>query len=117
MQPFLILAIAGLIGYYTSARLTAPVIKKGQTRPNKLPTFRIGNIEILPCLRIHTKSSTIWLHHWAFLLAGILSAVLFYDNIMHFTTAKALTGGLSGAIIQGLTYPDRFKFKHPRLKK
>jgi len=117
MQLILSLILAVLIGYYISARVTTPVLKRGQKRPNPLPSLHFRNIDILPALRIHTKHSTIWVHHWVFLTVFCLGVLLLYENIMQFMTIKATAAGLGGAIIQGLTYPDRFKFKHPRIKK
>lgn len=117
MQTLFLLAITCLVGYYLSAFFTIPVVKDGEKKPNRLPTIRIWNVEILPCFRIHFKNSTFWFHHWFYLSVIIIGAVLLYDNIMHFTTVKAAAGVSVGGILQGLTYPDRFKFKHPRLKK
>lgn len=117
MHSFLLLTIALLLGYYVSAYFSAPVLKKGKEHSNRLPTLRIGNLEILPNFRLHIKNTTIWFHHWFYLSVVIIGAVVLYDNLMHYTTLKAAASASVGGIIQGLTYPDRFKFKHPRLKK
>lgn len=116
MQSTILFAIALLVGYYFSAYFSTPVVKDGKVRPNRLPSLRIGNIELLPNVRIHLKNSTVHFHHWFYLTVLIVGAVVLYDNLMHFATAKAAAGASVGGIIQGLTYPDRFKFKHPRLK-
>jgi hypothetical protein len=117
MQTVLLFITTCLLGFYASKFFTTPVFKNGQERPNRLPTLRLWNIEFLPCFRIHVKDSTIWLHHWLYLSIIILGSALLYDNLMHLTSIKVATGASLGGIIQGLTYPDRFKFKHPRIKK
>lgn len=117
MQSILLFAVALLVGYYLSVYVSKPVEKNGRRLPNRLPHLKFKNIEILPCVRIHTKSKTIWFHHWFYLSVIVVGALLLYDNIMHYYPAKAAAGASIGGIIQGLRYPDRFRFRHPRLKK
>lgn len=116
MQSFLLFAITCLLGYYLSRYVSKPIIKNGQPRPNRLPAVKIGNFEILPCVRIHVRNTTLRFHHWFYLSVFIVGALVLYDNIMHFTTFKVATGASLGSILQGLTYPDRFEFKYPRKK-
>lgn len=103
-----------LLGYYLSVYVSKPTVKNGRQVPNRLPTLRIRNVEILPCIRIHVRSRTYWFHHWFYLTVITLSVFLVYDNLMHYTPAKAAAGAAMGGIFQGLRYPDRFKFRHPR---
>lgn len=100
--------IASLIcGYYLSLIISHPKHKKGS-----LPKLRFKNVEILPNVRIHLGGKTYWFHHWVYL--SIFIAVLFiaYDSFQHFMLLK---GAALGGVFQGLRYPDRFKFRHPRI--
>lgn len=117
MQSVLFFIIALLAGYYLSVYVSKPIEKDGFKRPNRLPTLKFKNIEILPCVRLHIRSKTYWVHHWFYLSVIVIGAFLIYDNLIHVTTAKAFAGASVGGIIQGLRYPDRFKFRHPRIKK
>lgn len=114
MQTFILFAITCLLGYYASQFFTRPIFKDGKHRPNRLPTLKIGNFEILPCVRIHVRNTTLRFHHWFYLSVLIVGAFVLYDNLMHLTTVKVATGASLGSILQGLTYPDRFEFKYPR---
>jgi hypothetical protein len=116
MQSLLLFAIFILVGYYLSTYISKPVHKNGEKLPNRLPLVRFRNIEILPCVRIHFRNKTYWFHHWFYLSVITVGAFLIYDNIIHYTSAKVAAGAAMGGIIQGLRYPDRFKFRHPRQK-
>lgn len=116
MQTFFIFAITFLVGFYASKYFTTPVFRDGKKHPNRLPAIRIWRLEVLPRFGFHTNKSLILLHHWVYLPIVILGALILYDNIMHLTTFKLATGASMGSAIQGLTYPDRFQFKHPRKK-
>lgn len=111
MQSILLFIIALLVGYYLSLHISHPEKKK-----SKLPHLKFWNVEILPNVRIHFRSKTYWFHHWFYLSVFIVGIVLVYDNFMYVTSAKAAAGAAVGGIIQGLRYPDRFKFRHPRYK-
>lgn len=115
MQTALLFSIALLVGYYISTYVSKPVQKNGQPRPNRLPNLRVKNLEILPCFRLHVGSKTYWFHHWFYLSVIVIGALLIYDNLIHYSSAKAAAGAAVGGIIQGLRYPDRFKFRHPRV--
>ncbi len=110
MQTILLFSIALLAGYYLSLQFSHPSKNK-----KRLPCIKYKNIEFTPNFRIHSRTKTYWFHHWFYLSVLIVGTVLVYDNIMHYTTAKAAAGVAVGGIIQGLRYPDRFKFRHPRL--
>lgn len=79
----------------------------------KLPRLKYKNIEILPYFRIHIRQKTFHVHHW--LTLTIITSITFlaYDGLSHLLLLK---GVAVGGIIQGLRYPDRFKFKHPRIQ-
>ena len=117
MQTLILFALTFILGFYGSQYFTRPIVRNGERRPNRLPKIRLGRLEILPRFGINTKNSTILLHHWVYLPIIIVAALVLYDNVMHFTSFKVATGASVGSILQGLTYPDRFKFKHPRHKK
>lgn len=117
MQTLVLILIACLLGFYGSKYVTAPIIKNGEKRPNRLPKIHIGRLEILPRFGLKTKNSRILLHHWVTMPCLLVIALLLYDNIVHLMTFKFATGATVGITLQGLTYPDRFKFKHPRSRK
>lgn len=100
-----------LFGYLLSLYFSRPVEKDGEVRPNRLPTIRIKNLELLPNLRIHIGQRTYWLHHWLYLLVFTIVIFASYDSVSHLLAVK---GVAIGGILQGLRYPDRFKFRHPR---
>lgn len=116
MNTIFLFAIFILLGYYLSGYVSKPVMKNGKKAPNRLPTLRIKNLELLPCIRLHYRNKTYWFHHWFYLTVITLGAIIVYDNILHYTSAKAAAGAAMGGIFQGLRYPDRFKFRHPRQK-
>lgn len=111
LQPLLLFIVTFLIGYALSLYFSKPVERNGELKPNRLPTFRIGNIELLPNLRIHIGSKTYWLHHWLYLTIFTLGLFLTVDEFAHLLPVK---GAAIGGILHGLRYPDRFKFRHPR---
>ncbi len=102
-----------ILGYALSLYISRPIEKNGRRCPNRLPSFRIKNIEILPNLRIHIGSKTYWLHHWFYLTVITLGLFVAVDSFAHLLPVK---GAAIGGIFQGLRYPDRFKFRHPRLQ-
>jgi hypothetical protein len=55
-------------------------------------------------LRFQVNDYYIHIHHWLYCLVAFL--VLVYFDIYH----SVIYGLLLGAIVQGLTYPDRFVF-------
>ena len=114
MQTTILFIVTILVGFFASKYFTTPIVRNGQRRANRLPTIRIWRFEVLPRFGFNTKNSLILLHHWVSLTILILGALVLYDNIMHLTTFKVATGASVGSVIQGLTYPDRFQFKHPR---
>jgi len=116
MQTFFLFVITLIVGFYASKYFTTPVVRNGKKRPNRLPAIRIWRLEVLPRFGFHTNESIILLHHWVYLPVVIIGALVLYDNVVHLTTFKLATGVSVGSVLQGLTYPDRFKFKHPRKK-
>ena len=116
MNTIFLFAIFILLGYYLSGYVSKPVLKNGKAVPNRLPNVRFRNVEVLPCVRVHFRTKTYWFHHWFYLTILVLGGVLIYDNLMHYTPVKAAAGAAMGGIFQGLRYPDRFKFRHPRQK-
>jgi len=114
MQSLFLFLIALCVGYYLSVYISQPIEKNGRSLPNRLPTLRFKNIEILPNVKIHFRNKTYHFHHWFYLSVFTLAAVMMFDNWLHYTSAKAIAGASLGGIIQGLRYPDRFKFRHPR---
>jgi len=86
-------------------------IDEPKARKTRLPNIRFKNIEILPSFRIHAGSRTFHFHHWLLLSIGTIGALILFENLQHHIV---LNGAAVGGIIQGLRYPDRFQFKHPR---
>ena len=111
MQALTFFLFALLIGYYVSRYISRPIERNGKLLPNRLPQIKIKNIEIWPSIRLHSRKNIYWIHHWIYL--SLASVVLFvmYDSFSHLI---ALKGAVIGGAIQGLRYPDRFKFRHPR---
>jgi hypothetical protein len=111
MTPSILFLTTLFFGYLLSLYFSRPVEKNGELLPNRLPSIKIKNLEILPNLRIHIGSRTYWLHHWLYLTVLTLGMFVYYDSFSHLLVVK---GVAIGGILQGLRYPDRFKFRHPR---
>lgn len=107
MTGVLTFIIWGVIGYLFFLYLTHPKKKK-----NKLPKVKVWRVEVLPNFLIDTGSSIYWIHHW-FLLVVIAGVLIFAIEEFQYTSATA--GVFLGGIFQGLRYPDRFKFRYPKL--
>jgi hypothetical protein len=110
MSSFVLMS---LIGYALSLYISRPVERNGKILPNRLPSLRIKNLEVLPNLRIHLGSRTYWLHHWLYLTILTIGMFFYFDSFSHLLAVK---GVAIGGILHGLRYPDRFKFRHPRQK-
>ncbi|CAN5206924.1 hypothetical protein BH11PAT1_BH11PAT1_6530 [soil metagenome] len=110
MITLLLFLVAAWIGYLGFRFFNDP-IKHPQSNKNRLPRVRYKNIEIFPYTRIHIRAKTFHIHHW--LTLTIITSITFfaYEHIQHLIVFKGIA---VGGIIQGLRYPDRFKFKHPR---
>ncbi|OGH11006.1 MAG: hypothetical protein A3B38_02325 [Candidatus Levybacteria bacterium RIFCSPLOWO2_01_FULL_36_13] len=94
------------LGYILFLYFTHPEKKK-----HKLPRVQVWRIELSPNLRIHSRSKIYHIHHW-FVLTVITGITLMnYEGFQYLTVIKGLA---IGGIIQGLRYPDRFKFRHHR---
>lgn len=94
------------VGYMSFLYFSHPDKKK-----DKMPKFQIGPVEFLPNLRIHIGKRTYHIHHWVTLSILIFLILLHYEGFRYVTIIKGMA---VGGIIQGLRYPDRFKFRHPR---
>lgn len=108
MSTIALFLLSLFVGYYLSLTFSHPKKKK-----YLLPTVRIKNLEIMPNLRIHYKNKTYWLHHWVYYSILFAVLVLSYDS---FHQLMLIKGATLGGVFQGLRYPDRFKFRHPRLR-
>lgn len=92
------------LGYVLFLYLTHPEKKK-----HKIPQLRIWKIELMPNIRIHSKSKIYHIHHWVILTLVTAITLLNYEGFQYLTFIKGIA---IGGIIQGLRYPDRFKFRH-----
>lgn len=112
MKTVLIFLIAAWIGYLVFRFFNDP-IKQPQSNKNRLPRIRYKNVEIFPYTRVHIRTKTFHIHHW--LTLTIITGITFLsiEGLSHLILLKGIA---IGGIIQGLRYPDRFKFKHPRVK-
>ncbi len=106
MREIIIFVISVWIGYLFFLYFSHPLKKK-----HKVPHISLGNIEFLPNLRIHYKNKTYHIHHWLTLSVIAFFTLVSSESIQHFMLFK---GAVLGGIIQGLRYPDRFQFRHPR---
>jgi hypothetical protein len=98
------------LGYVLFLYLTHPEKKK-----NKIPKVRVWKIELLPNIRIHFHGRIYHIHHWTILALVTLATLVNYEGFQFLTIVK---GVAIGGTIQGLRYPDRFKFRHyPTLDK
>jgi len=98
------------VGYLLFLFLNDPIDNLA-VQKRRLPRIHFKNIEILPYFRIHLGRRTYHFHHWFLLSVGTVLALLIFESLQHHTV---LNGAAVGGIIQGLRYPDRFKFHHPR---
>ena len=76
-----------------------------------MPKVQFGIIELLPNFRIHLRKKTYHIHHWVTLSILIFLILLNYEGFKYIAIIKGMA---VGGIIQGLRYPDRFKFRHPK---
>ncbi len=92
------------LGYVLFLYLTHPEKKK-----NKIPNVKVWRVELLPNVRIHYKGRIYHIHHWAILTLVTALTLLNYEGFQYLTVVKGIA---IGGVIQGLRYPDRFKFRH-----
>jgi hypothetical protein len=98
-----------VVGYFFFLYLSHPGKKK-----HRLPKIGVWNIEILPNFRIHLGSKTYHFHHWFILALIILIPFLLTEKFIYPTVFKGI---IVGGILQGLRYPNKFKFRYPRVPK
>lgn len=73
----------------------------------KLPKVAFKNFTFIPNIKLKSQDQIYHLHHWVlfsvvYVLLFLVKRRLFRFSIIH--------GAILGIIIQGLTYPDRFRF-------
>jgi hypothetical protein len=107
MRGILTFAISACVGYFFFLYLSHP-----KKRKIYLPRVKISRLEIFPHLRLHIGKKTYWFHHWFYLSLLIAIPVIIGEG---FIFPLVIDGILVGGIFQGLTYSDRFQFRHPRL--
>lgn len=105
-MPVVTLTISFVAGYIFFLLSTSPKKYK-----RKLPNFNFWRLDILPCLRIKIRGKWLHIHHWTWL--GVALAAVINSTGNWFESHLILKGILSGGLIQGLTYPDRFKLFEP----
>ena len=98
------------IGYLLFLFLNDP-IDNPRTQKKRLPRIHYKNIELLPYFRVHIGKRTFHFHHWFLLSVATVATLFLFEGLQHH---MVLNGAAIGGIIQGLRYPDRFKFHHPR---
>lgn len=94
-------AVLGFSFFSAASNNNSPINKR-------LPNKKIKNISLFPRIKIHYKKDYYHIHHWI-----ILSAI-YLPLFLKKTERKSnfLRGLFLGSIIQGLTFPDRFKIKY-----
>ena len=105
----IIFVISAILGYFSFYYLSHPERKK-----HRVPKIGVWNIEFLPNFRLHIGSKTYHLHHWFLFALIILLPILLRED---FSYPMVFKGVLVGGILQGLTYPNKFKFRYPRVPK
>lgn len=98
-----------VLGYFFFLYLSHPEKQK-----KRVPKVGVWNIEFLPNFRVHIGSKTYHFHHWLVLALIILLPFILSDK---FSYPMIFKGVIVGGILQGLRYPDRFRFRHPRVPK
>src|SRR3989344_102659 len=93
--------IAGFSFFTISPHQKSPVYKK-------LPEKKLKNVSYLPNIKIQKDSGHYHIHHWM-----IFSALYAPFILIKRLRSKFLHGLIIGSIVQGLTYKDRFRVKHP----
>jgi hypothetical protein len=104
MSGFFTFLFSIWLGYVLFLYLTHPEKKK-----HKIPQIKVWRIELLPNIKIHYKGKIYHIHHWAILTLVTALTLLNYEGFQYLTLVKGIA---IGGIIQGLRYPDRFKFRH-----
>ncbi len=106
MKAILLFLSSLSAGYLLCSYFTNPPRNK-----KRLPNVRFRNVEVLPNLKVHFRRKTYHFHHWFILTILTGATLLIYEGIQHLMVMKAAA---IGGILQGLRFPDRFKFRHPR---
>ena len=109
IQEIITFILSAVIGYVFFLYLTHPEKKK-----NRVPKIGFRNIELMPNFRVHIGNKTYHFHHWLLFALLILIPVIFRDSSRYPLIFK---GVLIGGILQGLRYPNKFKFRYPRVPK
>lgn len=112
MVNIVIFIVSAVLAYALFSFFNDP-IKDLTRKKHRLPKVKIKNVEFLPYFRIHIRQRTFHIHHWVTLTIITGISIWGSDSLNHFMMLKA--AGFAG-IIQGLRYPDRFKFWYPREK-
>lgn len=112
MQAVLLFFLSVYIGYLIFLYFNDP-IKNPLKKKKRLPQLGYKNIEILPYFRVHIKTKTYHIHHWLTLTVITAITLISLDSMQHLLVLK---GVAVGGIVQGLRYPNRFKFRQPRIR-
>ena len=78
-----------------------------------LPKVKIRNIEVLPNLKIHLRSTTYHIHHWLLFATATISSFFIIEGFFTYLFVK---GVFLGITLQGLRYKDRFRFRNKRFQ-
>jgi hypothetical protein len=103
MSGFFTFLFSVWLGYVLFLYLTHPEKKK-----HRIPRVKLGRIELLPNIRIHFRGKVYHIHHWAVLTLVTALTLINYEGFQYLTLIKGIA---IGGVIQGLRYPDRFKFR------
>ena len=108
MSGLFLFLLSAWVGYLLCLFFCDPI--NSTSVKKRRPRLAFKNIEVVPYVRIHFKKKTYHLHHWLFLSVITIVGLIVWDGFQH----AVVNGAAIGGIIQGLRYPDRFQFKHPR---
>lgn len=95
-----------LVSYGVFTLLSHPRSKVHQ----KLPERRYKKVQYLPHIKLFNKERIFHFHHW-FLFSLLSGPVLALER--KYLKSRLFHGLLAGGILQGLSYPDRFRLVYP----
>ena len=92
----------GFLLFWVTSNPKSPVHKK-------LPPRKIKNVHLLPHVKIVRRDTAYHLHHWFNMTSLYIGYMVLKRRMIR---SKLLNGFIVGSIMQGLIFPDSFRFRH-----